>query len=94
LVLLERHGHFQLDRRARGNVPRIAAAALAMAAILVGLRVLLAPALAGPALLRLGALAALIAVGMVSFGALTLVLGVTDWRELRGRLRRSLGQPA
>jgi len=91
LALLARHGHFQLDGRARGNIPRIAAATLIMVAILVGLRLLLTPALAGPALLRLGALAALIAAGLVSFGALILALGVTDWRELRGRMRR---QPA
>jgi putative peptidoglycan lipid II flippase len=94
LALLARHGHFRLDRRARGNIPRIAAAALGMAAILIGLRLLLAPALAGPVLLRLGALAALIAAGLVAFGALILGLGVTDWRELRGRLMRSWGQPA
>src|SRR6266571_1438260 len=91
LVLLARHGHFRLDRRARGNLPRIAAATLVMVAILVGLRLLLAPALAGPALLRLGALAGLIVAGLFSFGALILGLGVTDWRELRGRMRR---QPA
>jgi putative peptidoglycan lipid II flippase len=91
LVLLERHGHFRLDRRARSNIPRIAAATLIMAAILVTLRLLLAPALAGPAVLRLGALGGLIAVGLFSFGALILALGVTDWRELRGRMRR---QPA
>ena len=94
LVLLERHGHFRLDRRARRNIPRIAAATLAMAAILIGLRVLLTPALAGPAMLRLGALAGLIAAGLLSFGALILGLGVTDWRELRGRIIRSRGQPA
>jgi putative peptidoglycan lipid II flippase len=94
LVLLARHGHFRLDRRARGNIPRIAAATLGMVAILVSLRVLLAPALAGPAMLRFGALAALIAAGLVAFGASILALGVTDWRELRGRLMRSRGQPA
>src|SRR6266700_7216947 len=88
LALLERHGHFRLDRRARGNLPRIAAATLIMALILVGLRMLLAPALAGSAVLRLGALAGLIAAGLLSFGALILALGVTDWRELRGRMRR------
>jgi putative peptidoglycan lipid II flippase len=88
LVLLARHGHFRLDRRARGNIPRIAAATIGMAAVLVALRVLLAPALAGPAMLRLGALAALVASGIVAFAALILLLGVTDWRELRGRLRR------
>jgi len=94
LSLLARHGHFRLDRRARANIPRIAAAALGMAAILAGLRALLAPALAGPTVLRLGALAALIAAGLVAFGALIVTLGVTDWRELRGRLMRPWGQPA
>ena len=94
LALLERHGHFRLDRRARSNIPRIAAATLVMAAILVGLRLLLASALAGPAVLRLGALAGLIAAGLLSFGLLILALGVTDWRELRGRMMRSRGQPA
>jgi len=94
LTLLARHGHFRLDQRARGNIPRIATAALGMAAILVGLRALLTPALTGPGVLRLGALAALIAAGLFSFGGLVLGLGVTDWRELRGRLLRSWGQPA
>ncbi|MGC2415319.1 MAG: murein biosynthesis integral membrane protein MurJ [Stellaceae bacterium] len=94
LVLLARHGHFRLDRRAIGNIPRIAAATIGMATILVGLRFALAPALAGPTLLRLGALAGLIAAGLFSFAALVLVFGVTDWRELRGRLMRSGGQPA
>jgi len=51
----------------------------------------LAGALAGPAVLRLGALAGLVAAGLASFAVLALLLGVTDWRELRGRLRR---QPA
>jgi putative peptidoglycan lipid II flippase len=94
LVLLSRHGHFRLDRRARGNIPRIAAATVGMAALLVVLRLLLSPALAGPALLRLGTLAGLVAAGIVTFGALILALGVTDWRELRGQLMRSRGQPA
>ncbi len=91
LVLLARHGNFRLDRRARSNIPRIAAAAFGMAGVLVALRFLLAPALAGPALLRLAALAGLVAAGLVAFALLILALGVTDWRELRGRLRR---QPA
>jgi putative peptidoglycan lipid II flippase len=91
LVLLARHGHFRFDRRASSKIPRIAAATAGMTAILLALRVVLAPTLAGPAMLRFGALAALIAAGLVSFGALILALGVTDWRELRGQLRR---QPA
>jgi putative peptidoglycan lipid II flippase len=94
LVLLARRGHFRLDVRARAKLPRIAAAALGMGAVLLGMRLLLAPALAGPLMLRLGALVALIAAGFVVFALLALVLGVTGWRELRGQLMRSRGQPA
>jgi putative peptidoglycan lipid II flippase len=91
LVLLSRHGHFRLDARARAKIPRIALASLAMAAAVLALRLALESALAGPLMLRLGALAGLVAAGIVVFGALILALGVTDWRELRGQLRR---QPA
>jgi putative peptidoglycan lipid II flippase len=97
-VLLERRGHFKLDRRARSKLPRIAAAALVMGAVVLLLRLVLAPALAGPLMLRLGALSALVAAGFVVFGGLALGFGVTGWRELRGQLmrapRRSPGQPA
>jgi putative peptidoglycan lipid II flippase len=89
LWLLSRYGHFRLDARARGNIPRIALASLAMAAAVLALRIALAPTLAGPAMLRFGALAALIVAGIVVFGGLILLLGVTDWRELRGQLMRS-----
>jgi len=98
LVLLERRGHFRLDRRARSKLPRIVVAALGMGVIVLGLRLLLEPALAGPLMLRLGALSALIAAGAIVFGALVLALGVTGWRELRGQLmrspRKSPSQPA
>jgi putative peptidoglycan lipid II flippase len=90
-ALLARDGDFRLDRRARNRIPRIAAAALGMAAILIGLRYLLAPALAGALALRLAALAGLIAAGLVAFAVLALALGAVGWQELRGRLRR---QPA
>ena len=93
-VLLARHGHFRLDRRARRKIPRIAAATFGMAAILVALRFVLTPALAGPPLLRLAALAGLIAAGLASFAGLALAFGVTGWRELRGQLARSSSQPA
>jgi hypothetical protein len=49
---------------------------------------LLEPALAGASIERLGALALLIAAGVLTFAVLVLVLGAADWRELRGRLRR------
>jgi putative peptidoglycan lipid II flippase len=90
-VLLRRHGHFRLDRRTASKIPRIVAATLGMAAILAGLRLALTPALAGPEVLRLAALAGLVVAGLAAFASLALLLGVADWRELRGQLRR---QPA
>jgi putative peptidoglycan lipid II flippase len=90
-ALLRRHGHFRLDRRAATRIPRIAAATAGMALLLWGLRDVLAPDIAGPPVLRLGALAALIVAGLLSFALLGLAFGVADWRELRGRRR---GLPA
>jgi putative peptidoglycan lipid II flippase len=91
LWLLVRRGHFRLDGRARRNLPRIAAAALGMGIVLALLRVALVAALAGPGLLRIAALAALICAGLAAFVFLALALGIADWRDLLGRLRR---QPA
>jgi putative peptidoglycan lipid II flippase len=95
---LERRGHFRLDRRSRSKLPRIAAAALLMGAVVLGLRIMLEPALAGPLMVRLGALSALVAAGFITFGGLVLCFGVTGWRELRGQFmrsrQRSPGQPA
>jgi putative peptidoglycan lipid II flippase len=90
-VLLTRRGHFRLDARGRSNLPRIAAAALAMGVALVLLRIALADALAGPVALRLAALTGLIAAGAIVFGALVVALGVTGWADLRRQFRR---QPA
>jgi putative peptidoglycan lipid II flippase len=92
LALLLRRRHFGLDGRARRNLPRIGAAAMGMGTALTVLRIALAPALAtGPALLRAGALAALIGAGLAAFALLALVLGIVDARDLLSRLRR---QPA
>ncbi len=91
LALLIRRGHFRLDRRARRNLPRVAMAALGMGVVLLLLRHACAPAFAGPALLRAMALAGLIGAGLTSFAALALALGIAQWRDLIGRLRR---QPA
>src|SRR5579871_3332796 len=74
--LLRRRGHFRFDRRARRNLPRIAAAAAAMAAALYGLRAALAPGLP--------ALAAEVAAGVLVFAGLGLALGIIDRRDLRG----------
>ncbi|HEV2301520.1 MAG TPA: murein biosynthesis integral membrane protein MurJ [Stellaceae bacterium] len=86
LAVLLRRGHFRFDRRARRNLPRIAAAALGMAAVLLPLRLLLADALAGAPALRLAALAALLATGLAAYGALAMLLGLAEWREIRVRL--------
>jgi putative peptidoglycan lipid II flippase len=91
LVLLIRRGHFRFDHRARRNLPRVGVAALGMGVILLLLRVALAPALAEPPIIRLGALAGLVGAGLASFAVFVLAFGVADWRGLLGRLR---GQPA
>src|SRR6516162_9835809 len=76
LLLLIRRGHFRFDRRARRNLPRVGAAALGMGVVLALLRVALAPALAGPAVLRVGALAGLVGAGLAVFALLALVFGI------------------
>ena len=91
LVLLIRRGYFRFDARARRSLPRIATAALGMGAVLVLLRIWLAPALAALPLVRIAALVALVGGGLASFALFALALGVADWREMWGRLRR---QPA
>jgi putative peptidoglycan lipid II flippase len=88
IVLLARRGHFQFDARSRAHLPRIALAAIGMGIVLTGLRAALEPALAGAMTMRLAALAGLIAAGLGAFLALTLLLGVVGWRDLRGQLRR------
>jgi len=91
LALLVRRRHFRYDARARRNLPRIVVAALGMGVVLALLRTALAPALAGSALIRIGALTGLCGAGLAAFAALALALGIADWRDLRSRLRR---QPA
>ncbi len=88
LALALRRGHFRFDPPTRRRLPRIAAAALAMGAVVLVLRIAVAPAFAGPTLMRFGALVGLIAAGVAVFLGLTVLLGVTNWRELRGRLGR------
>jgi putative peptidoglycan lipid II flippase len=88
LALLIRRRHFGFDERARRNLPRVGAAALGMGAVLAALRIALAPMLAGPAIMQVGALAALICAGLAVFAILALSLGIADWRRLLGRLHR------
>jgi putative peptidoglycan lipid II flippase len=90
-ALLMRRGHFRLDARARSNLPRIVAATVVMAAVLLALRAVLEPALLGAMPVRVAALAGLVAAGLIAFAAAILALRVTGWSELKGQFRR---QPA
>ncbi len=90
-VVLLRRGDFRLDRRARRSLPRIAAAAIGMGAVLLLLRLSFGAAIAGSGAARIAILAGLVGAGMGSFALLALALGVAEWRQLWGRLRR---QPA
>jgi putative peptidoglycan lipid II flippase len=91
LALLLRRGHFRLDRRARRNLPRIGAAALAMGGLLRLLLIAALPAMGGAAAWRIGVLAGLVVAGLATFAVGILALGVADWRDLLGREGR---QPA
>jgi putative peptidoglycan lipid II flippase len=91
LLLLIRRGHFRFDERALRNLPRVGAAAIGMGVVLLVLRFVLDPALAGPPATRIAALAGLVCAGLAAFAVFALALGVADWRYLLGRLRR---QPA
>src|SRR6266853_2635215 len=82
LWLLVQRGHFRFDGRARRNLPRVGAAALGMGLVLALLRVVLVPALAGPVVLRVCTLVALVGAGLAAFSLLALALGIADWRDL------------
>lgn len=81
--LLRRRGHFALDAAARRRLPRIAAAALGMGAVLYGAALALAPAIEARGLAGMGALAALVAAGLASFALLAILLGAATREELK-----------
>jgi putative peptidoglycan lipid II flippase len=91
LVLLSQRGQFRFDARARASLPRIAAATLGMAAVLIALRVALDPVLQAGAAWRLAALTGLVTAGFAVFLLLVVALGVVRWRDVRGQFGR---QPA
>jgi putative peptidoglycan lipid II flippase len=75
------------DARLLRRLPRIALATLAMAALLAAAETWIAPALA-TAGLRIAALAALVALGIVGYFAAAQALGAFRLSDLRGALRR------
>ncbi len=87
-VGLARRGQLRLDRQIRVRAPRMVAAALAMAAALAGAQHALFGLAAPHGAVRLIALAGLVVVGLLAYGAAGQVLGACDLRELPRMLRR------
>ena len=85
---LIRRGHWRVDARLRSRAPRMALAALIMAAGLWAAMTALADFADGGTLAAILALAALVVGGAVLFGAAALVLGAGRVGEARGLLRR------
>ncbi len=80
---LHRRGWFALDSRLRRRLPRIALSAAAMALALAAAAAALAAPLGGGELARIGALAALVAGGLVLYGAAAHLSGATDLKEIK-----------
>jgi putative peptidoglycan lipid II flippase len=88
IAVLNRRGHFALDRRLRRALPRILMAGFGMGALLLLLRWLLADALAARFAVKLAALAGLVGGGLLGYALLALLLGAADLGEMRRRFRR------
>jgi putative peptidoglycan lipid II flippase len=90
--LLQRRGWLRLDADARRQLPRIAGAVVIMGAAVAGgllIADLSFPALAGSALSRLGVLLALVALGVLVYGAAIDRLGVAKIGRLLAAMRQS-----
>ena len=87
--LLHHRGHFAADAGLRGEVARMLAAALAMAAVLAGLEQMVHESLFGGTALRWLALAGLVGGGVAAYAAVGQALGAFQLRGLARRLRRA-----
>lgn len=86
-VVLLRRGHLRWDAILRGRIIRMAAATAVMGVVLaVAQYLLFAPN--ARSVVRLAALAALVAIGLVIYGGAALALGAGDISDLRRGLRR------
>ncbi len=88
---LVRRGFLKPDRRLRRRLPRMIAASAGMAVVLWALALALEMALEMGGM-RIAALAALVAAGLVAYGALAIVSGVVSVGEMRALLARRQGQ--
>lgn len=93
-LTLVRRGHFSADRRLKSRLLRMVAASLAMGAALWFAAAWLAPAFQAVLVVKVAALAALVAGGLAVYGLLALALGAVSPAELRDRLRRRRGAGA
>jgi putative peptidoglycan lipid II flippase len=87
-AVLARRGFFRLPARVVGRIGRIALASGGMGAALVGLMPFITPWLDGPFTARLLAVAAIMAVSLVAYGAGTVLLGVLDKATVQRLMRR------
>ena len=87
-VTLGRRGHFAIDARLRRRAPRLALAALAMGLVLLVVTPRIDPYLAGTLLRRALALAVLVAAGALVYGAACFVTGAFRPADFRSLLQR------
>jgi putative peptidoglycan lipid II flippase len=87
-VILARRGFFRLPMRVVGRIVRITLAAALMGAALYALMQAIAPWLDGTTVQRLLAVAAILAVSLVTYGAATVLLGVLDKPTVERLMRR------
>jgi putative peptidoglycan lipid II flippase len=86
--VLHRRGHLQADPQLRRRVPRMAAAALAMAGACWGIEHTVFAALAHDHLLRWVGLAVLVGGGLAAYVVVAELVGACNLREMAGQLRR------
>jgi len=86
-VILHRRGHLEIDQRLKRRLPRMALASAGMAALLALAMWGLEGALAGDAVQRITALAALVVGGLVVFGGLAHLTGAAALEDVRGLMR-------
>ena len=85
---LKKRGHFAADARLKRRLPRLAAAAVLMGAVLFGTEALLDPYLTGVFWVRVAALAVLVSFGVVAYAVACFVTGAFRIADLRALLRR------
>ncbi len=85
--ILSRRGFLGLDRRLRNRLPRMVVASAGMAALLMAAAWALEGVWSGPEAARVGALAILVAGGLVSYGVLAQLTGAGAYGDIRRLLR-------